>query len=530
MTRAAQGPLYTWLTDALEGPTPVVALIHGGTMVTAGVYVLARVFPILTPGVLILIAYVGLIGLIVGAVTALVQTDLRRILTAVTVSQVGFMLIGLGVGGWSATLFHLITYSIISALLFLGVGCVLRACNREGNIRKLGALAIKLPLTASSMLLGGLALVGMPFLSGWYSRDALLSQTLGFVLLHPWHLLLFVGPLVVAGVTAFVMVRMWVLVFLGLPRDVKMFLQADEPDAPMAYAVVFLSLLAVSVAWGWPPWDPDASWLEARIRQAQPVCIQADYGTVPEIGEVWEGGAIKPLASSERLAARHYGAWAMLLALLASAAGATLAVRWYFEPITIEQIEQMLTAAMPRPQPQVRPIPRPMPRPMQRPRLVWGDEDEDEEVPLGADLPVTPTSTPIPVKTGTSTPAKPKEREPAAWEVLLQRGFYLDWLYPILFVAPLRWLGWRVAWFDRHVLEDVGEHVASATVTVAKAEGQVDTILDKTVRETARSVWNLGGFLRRAQTGSLRGYLLCLVLAAVGIVVAFALLATVQKG
>jgi NADH-quinone oxidoreductase subunit L len=532
LTRAAQGPLYTWLTGVLEAPLPLTVLLQSGTMIAAGIYVLARVYPLLTPGVLLVIAYVGLVGMILGIVTALVETDLRRILTWTNMSQIGFILVGLGVGGWSAALFHLVVYSVVNALLFLGVGCVIYACSGETDVRKFGGLTHKMPFTTASMMLGVMAQGLMPFLAGWYSRDAILAQTFGYALLHPAHLLLFLGPLVVAGVSAFVLARMWIQIFMGPPREEKYFLNAEESQR-MAILVVMLALVAVSLSWGWPPWDTDASWLEIRIRQSQPASVPSDFGIVPEIGEVWDGGGVKAPAESERLIARLVTPWVIILALLASSVGVALAWYWYWPT---EQIsDELLFAAMGSPIHETQPDPtqlqpRPRPRPVQRPRLIWDDEDED--VPLGETPPATESSTPIPVRTPgatptptPATPAQPPPREPAAWEVALQRGLYLDQFYCDTFVTPARWLGRSLAWIDLSLLDNLDGYVAAATVAAARAEGQVDSALDRTVRETARSIWNLGGFLRRAETGSLHSYLLCLILAAVGIAVCFYLLA-----
>src|SRR5882724_8700557 len=190
--KSAQFPLHVWLPDAMEGPTPVSALIHAATMVAAGVYLVGRCFPLFTPEALLVIAYTGAITLFVAATIAVVMTDIKKVLAYSTVSQLGYMMLGLGVGGWVAGLFHLLTHAFFKALLFLGSGSVIHGCHHEQDLRKMGGLRYKMPVTAFTMLVGVLAISGMPLLSGWYSKDMILSSALGYVSKHPEHALLFV--------------------------------------------------------------------------------------------------------------------------------------------------------------------------------------------------------------------------------------------------------------------------------------------------------------------------------------------------
>ncbi len=505
MGKSAQVPLQTWLPDAMVGPTPISALIHAATMVAAGVYLVGRIYPILTPGVLLVIAYVGLVGLVVGGVTALFVVDLKRILAFSTISQLGMMFLGLGVGGWTAGLFHLTTHAFIKACLFLGAGCVLYATAGEGNIRKLGCLALRMPLTAAAMLLATLALAGMPFFAGWYSKDAILSQALGFVMVHPWHLALFLVPLLMMGVTAFYLFRMWILIFQGLPREPEPFLRAEEPPTSLTFPLMLLALLSMTVAWGMPPWDPHASWLENRLHHAQPLSVQSDFGTVPEQGEVWLGGAIKPPAESERLLGQHYGRWVILAALLCAGAGVYLAYRWYAPKDILTEEELLLALGVPlsevRPQRQSQPT---------TPRL-WPEEEPA----------VTAVTAPTPERV-----APPMlMAEPGRLGHFLAGGFGLDALYRLLFVRPALWLGWLLIRIDTLLLNGLVRRLAIATVVVAKVEGRVDRqVVDGAVDATGRSIWRLGGWLRYPQTGWLRSYVLFLILAAVGLFVVVSVL------
>ncbi|HUR55462.1 MAG TPA: proton-conducting transporter membrane subunit, partial [Gemmataceae bacterium] len=248
--KSAQVPLHTWLPDAMEGPTPVSALIHAATMVAAGVYLVGRCFPLFAPEVLLVIAYVGAITAFFAATVAVAQTDIKRVLAYSTCSQLGFMMLALGVGGWVAGLLHLVTHAFFKALLFLCSGSVIHGCHHEQDLRKMGGLGKKMPVTAATMLIGVLAISGMPLLSGWYSKDMILSASLGYVEVHREHALLFVLPAVTAGLTAFYMFRLWFLAFTGKPRDEKLHEHAHESPRVMTLPLIFLAACSIGVAWG----------------------------------------------------------------------------------------------------------------------------------------------------------------------------------------------------------------------------------------------------------------------------------------
>ncbi len=187
--KSAQLPLQTWLADAMAGPTPVSALIHAATMVTAGVYLIARTHGlfILTPGILELVGIVGGVTLVLAGFAALVQTDIKRILAYSTMSQIGYMFLALGVGAWDAAIFHLMTHAFFKALLFLASGAVINACHHEQNIFKMGGLWKKLPLAYASFIVGGSALAALPLITaGFYSKDEILWEA--FASGHQWLL------------------------------------------------------------------------------------------------------------------------------------------------------------------------------------------------------------------------------------------------------------------------------------------------------------------------------------------------------
>jgi NADH-quinone oxidoreductase subunit L len=325
--KSAQFPLHVWLPDAMEGPTPVSALIHAATMVAAGVYLVGRVYPLFTPEALLVIAYTGGITLFVAATIAVVVTDIKRVLAYSTVSQLGYMMLALGVGGWVAGLFHLFTHAFFKALLFLGSGSVIYGCHHQQDMRKMGGLFAKMPVTALTMLAGVFAIAGIPLFSGWYSKDSILAQAFGFMLVNRTHVLLFVLPLVTAGLTAFYMFRMWYLTFAGTPRDHHVHEHAHETAWPMTLPLVVLAVCSVAVAWGWPVWDARASWLEHTIHHAQPVSVLAEFGHIPSEGEVYPGQ--HPKEPAVREAAHEYHDLAGWLALAVVGLGIVFATLLY---------------------------------------------------------------------------------------------------------------------------------------------------------------------------------------------------------
>jgi len=273
--KSAQFPLFVWLPDAMEGPTPVSALVHSATMVAAGVYLVGRFYPVLTPDVLLVIAYVGAITLFIAATIALVANDIKRVLAYSTVSQLGYMMLALGVGGWSAGLFHLVTHAFFKSLLFLCSGSVIHACHTN-DMRKMGGLARVMPWTAGTMLVGCLAIIGagIPFvigLSGYYSKDAILAQALSFARANPAHSVLYLAVAGGAFLTAFYMFRLWFMTFAGQPRDHHVADHAHESPAVMVAPLVVLSVLAVVAGWTLPGGFGLANLLE----QARPAGTEA---------------------------------------------------------------------------------------------------------------------------------------------------------------------------------------------------------------------------------------------------------------
>ena len=236
--KSAQFPLHVWLPDAMEGPTPVSALIHAATMVAAGVYMLSRAFFIFTPAALHVIAVIGGITALLAALIAVQQDDIKRILAYSTLSQLGYMVMAVGFSAPPAAMFHLTTHAFFKALLFLGAGSVIHAMSDEQNIWKMGRLRDKMPVTYWTFLAGTLALCGLWPLSGFYSKDAILAAA--------WehNKALFAIGVLVAFLTTFYMFRLFFVVFLGKPKSDHVG-HAHESPSVMTYPLIFLAAASV---------------------------------------------------------------------------------------------------------------------------------------------------------------------------------------------------------------------------------------------------------------------------------------------
>ncbi len=212
--KSAQFPLHTWLPDAMAGPTPVSALIHAATMVTAGVYLIARMHGlfIISPHALLAIAFIGVGTSLMAAFSALVQTDIKKILAYSTISQIGYMFLALGVGAWGAAVFHLMTHAFFKALLFLGSGAIIHCLHHEHDIFKMGGLWRRMPITFASFLIGCSALAALPFTSGFFSKDLILLSAYQLKEFGP---ILWAGGLLGALVTALYSFRLVFIVFFG---------------------------------------------------------------------------------------------------------------------------------------------------------------------------------------------------------------------------------------------------------------------------------------------------------------------------
>jgi NADH-quinone oxidoreductase subunit L len=236
--KSAQLPLQTWLPDAMAGPTPVSALIHAATMVTAGVYLIARLHGLyaLAPDVLTLIAVIGAATLLLGGSSALVQFDIKRALAWSTVSQIGYMFLALGVGAWSAAMFHFMTHAFFKALLFLAAGAVIYSLHHEHDIRRMGGLRRRLPLAFWSFVIGAASLAALPAVTaGFYSKDLILLHAWSGGAAGPW---LWAAGLVGALLTAFYSFRIVVIAFLGPAQTAVERRPGPRMHAPLAVLAV----------------------------------------------------------------------------------------------------------------------------------------------------------------------------------------------------------------------------------------------------------------------------------------------------
>ena len=272
--KSAQIPLYVWLPDAMEGPTPVSALIHAATMVTAGVYMVVRMNAIyqLAPLVMDIVAVIGVVTAIFAASMALVQNDIKKVLAYSTISQLGYMFLALGAGAFAAGIFHLMTHAFFKALLFLGAGSVIHAMSGEQDIQKMGGLWNRIPITAWTFLAATAAIAGIPPLAGFFSKDEILARA------FEKHPALWIVGATTAGMTAFYMFRLLFLTFFGYSR-------ADEHvekhihESPRSMTVPLMVLAVLSVVGGWMGSTRFARFLEPVVST---VGVPAEHAKVAE--------------------------------------------------------------------------------------------------------------------------------------------------------------------------------------------------------------------------------------------------------
>ncbi|PID78626.1 NADH-quinone oxidoreductase subunit L [bacterium DOLZORAL124_64_63] len=244
--KSAQMPLHIWLPDAMEGPTPVSALIHAATMVAAGVYMVARLFPLFGPTTLMVVCYVGAVTAFVAATIALVKTDFKRVLAFSTLSQLGYMVMSLGAGDSVNAMFHLTTHAMFKGLLFLTAGSVIHAVHSQ-EITDMGGLRKKMPITFVTYMIGTLALAGVPFLSGFYSKDGILGSTLAMGMVNG-HYLPFILGILAAVLTPFYMFRLTFLSFFGEPKDKERYDHAHESPWTMTVPLIVLAVFSIFVS------------------------------------------------------------------------------------------------------------------------------------------------------------------------------------------------------------------------------------------------------------------------------------------
>lgn len=325
--KSAQFPLHVWLPDAMEGPTPVSALIHAATMVAAGVYLVVRIFPILTADSMLVIAVIGMLSAFIPATIALTQNDIKKVLAYSTVSQLGYMIMALGVGAYQYAFFHLVTHAFFKACLFLGSGSVIHAMHHEQDITKMGGLRKKMPLTYYTFLISSLAISGVPLTSGFLSKDGILAGSYAFASLTG-HWLFPVTGFLVAALTAFYMFRLIILTFHGEPRDQHKYEHAHESPWLMTFPLVLLTALSIFFWYTPNPLDPGQGWFLSQWVKAPVIASPADT-RFPFMNseEGLSEGVVFSESYTEAMHHAHYPA--MILSLLVAGFGILSAFYMY---------------------------------------------------------------------------------------------------------------------------------------------------------------------------------------------------------
>ena len=284
VAKSAQIPLHTWLPDAMEGPTPVSALIHAATMVTAGVYLLVRASPVFeaAPDVQHLASILGAITLLVAGFVALVQWDIKRVIAYSTMSQIGYMFLAAGIGAYGYAIFHLMTHAFFKALLFMTAGLVIHHLDGEQDIRKMGGLRAVMPRTHLAFVVGALSLMGIPIFSGFWSKDGIVSaafasdDTLGWVL--------YVAGLLGALLTGLYTTRLYFAVFRGAPSDlVEEHTHEGHGEGPLSMLVPAGMLAVLATIGGLVVipgvWEPFLTWIDETAEPLVTATVAEDYGT-----------------------------------------------------------------------------------------------------------------------------------------------------------------------------------------------------------------------------------------------------------
>ena len=470
--KSAQFPLHVWLPDAMEGPTPVSALIHAATMVAAGVYLVGRIFPILTPDAKLVVATIGLITLTIGALIALAQSDIKKVLAYSTISQLGYMMLAMGIGSWMGGLFHLITHAFFKALLFLGSGSVIHAAHHEQELPQYGGLWRRIPWTAATFLVGVLAISGLGFgpfgLSGFFSKDTILLNAAMFAEQNHHNKLywiFFIVPVCIAYVTAFYMMRCWTLTFAGKPRNRHLHEHARENP------VLWIPLVVLAILAAGGGYIGIQSMLRNSIHETKAYALRDDHAfagfetafqdRLP--GEAMEG--VEALPESAAAGSEHGEVSAL--------AHAHHLVVKFVTPAFIVGIGLAF--------------------------LIYrrGYKYTDAMMRFA--------------------PLRYVHR-------FLYRKMYFDELYNWLFVGSTLLLSRVCGLFDTYVIDALVNSVGRATHLLAWISGLHDKfVIDGAVTGSGKLAWAIGGIGRGAQTGRIRGYMTLMILVfAAGLVVAMA--------
>ena len=503
--KSAQMPLHTWLPDAMEGPTPVSALIHAATMVAAGVYLTARMFPILTETSSLVIAYVGGITALVAATIAIVRFDIKRVLAYSTISQLGYMMLAIGAGSYVAGLFHLTTHAFFKALLFLGSGSVIHAFHAmhahghddehehahehehneahilgseippDQDMRNMGGLRHKMPITFVTMLIATLSISGVPFIfSGFWSKDAILAGVLGRAM--EWnsvhHYILFIMALSAAGITAFYMFRLIFMTFFGEPRNQEMHDMAHESPLSMTVPLLILAALSLPVVntlwfnadYVKPPPQPHLhapqhAYLSPDSKTGGQGVALSLFGVSEAVAAEEEGGHDTQGAHGDDGHHGHGPAHTIAMVLSICVAGLGIFFSWLFYHRRTLSAESVATT--------FRPIYN----------LFW-------------------------------------------------HKYYFDEFYDGVLVALTVWKSRLFAQFDGSVVDGIVNGVGVGTRDfLAAFVGLFDNhVVDGIVNRVAKVTWAVGGRIRRIQTGAIQTYLFVVLAGIVLLILIFRVL------
>jgi NADH-quinone oxidoreductase subunit L len=321
--KSAQFPLHVWLPDAMEGPTPVSALIHAATMVAAGVYLIARTYVMMSADALTVIAYIGTITAFLAATIAITQNDIKKVLAYSTVSQLGYMILALGVSSYTAGFFHLMTHAAFKACLFLGSGSVIYAMHHEQDIRNMGGLKKKMPITYYTFLMASLAISGVPLTSGFLSKDSILAGSWAFANLTGGinYIIPIVGFLV-AALTAFYMFRLVLLTFHGEPRNKEKYEHAKESPKAMTIPLIVLAVFSFFAFYSLNPIDPNVGWVAKFVPTPHTVVPAEQRFEFQNVGEGEESEYVEAL--------HHVHYPAMAFSLILAGSGILLAFGFYY--------------------------------------------------------------------------------------------------------------------------------------------------------------------------------------------------------
>ena len=467
MGKSAQFPLHVWLPDAMEGPTPVSALIHAATMVAAGVFLMARSYPMLTPEVFLVMAYVGGFTAIFSATIGVVMDDIKKVLAYSTVSQLGYMMLGLGVGGFVFTgytggVYHLITHAFFKACLFLGSGSVIHAVHSQ-SMAEMGGLRKKMPVTFATFLIATLALTGLPPFSGYFTKDSIIASAIQLGGQNSSHILLPVFAIAAACLTSFYMFRLIILTFFGKPRDEHKHAHAHESPWVMALPLVILAALSV-----WPVGGGHGNWFWSR----NPVPLRAEvaqrYSAPAGLGDALPAPAAHAAAETHSADAHHDTT--RLTTMAAEVAHHDPAADHAHHLAVIASLCAFTLGLF----------------------LAW----------------LTYSARKI------SADAVARRLRPI--HTLLLNKYYVDEFFAWAFIRPLMRLCGVAGWIDRWIVDGVVNLSGHVTRALAWVTGHVDRIVvDGIVNGVANSVADAGRNLSRLQTGRVSNYLVFILAGAV---------------